>query len=181
MYPKKKVNIIMLQKKQRGAKMAKLSAGIKAILKSGAKNLKGSKRRAFLAKIVKDLLGGSARKGEREFGWSRRTIQKGIKESEKGKAEKDNYSNRGNKKTEEKIPKLEDDIREIVEPHSQADPSLKTSLVYTRITARAVRKKLIEEKEYLKEIPPTKRTISNILNRLGYKLRRVQKAKPKKK
>ena len=42
-------------------------------------------------------------------------------------------------------------------------------------------KKLIEEKNWPEELLPKERTISNILNRMGYKLRKVQKAKPKKK
>jgi hypothetical protein len=38
-----------------------------------------------------------------------------------------NYSARGNKKTEEKMPELADDIRSIVDPKSQADPKFQTS------------------------------------------------------
>ncbi|WP_133309667.1 hypothetical protein [Parashewanella spongiae] len=53
--------------------------------------------------------------------------------------------------------------------------------MYTRITAKGVRKKLIEEKGWLPEELPKERTINDILNRLGYRLRRVQKTKPQKK
>jgi ABC-type uncharacterized transport system ATPase subunit len=65
---------------------------------------------------------------------------------------------------------------------TQADPSMKSgTLTYTRITAKRMRKALIEEKGYTDEELPSEVTISNILNRLGYNLKRVQKAKPQKK
>ena len=35
---------------------------------------------------------------------------------------KNNYSARGSKKTEKKIPQIAEDIREIVEPKSQVNP-----------------------------------------------------------
>jgi len=57
---------------------------------------------------------------------------------------------------------------------------MKTDLVYTRITARKVWKQLITLGYTEKELP-TERTIRNILNRLGYTLKPVQKTKPEKK
>ena len=47
---------------------------------------------------------------------------------------------RGDKKTEEKLADIEQDIKAVVEPHGQVDPKFRTSLIYTRITAKAVRK-----------------------------------------
>ena len=44
-----------------------------------------------------------------------------------------------------------------------------------------MRKTLIKEKGWIEEDLPCERSISNILNRLGYCLRRVQKANPIKK
>ena len=49
------------------------------------------------------------------------------------------------------------------------------------MTAKAMRKALIEKKGWSSEELPCENTIGNILNRLGYRLRRVQKAKPIKK
>ena len=72
------------------------------------------------------------------------------------------------------------DIRALVDPESQADPKFKNSFAYTRITAKGVRKKLIEEKGWDSEELPKERTINDILNRLGYKLKRVQKTRPQK-
>ena len=49
------------------------------------------------------------------------------------------------------------------------------------MTAKKMRQALIDEKGYSDEELPCENTIGNILNRLGYRLRRVQKVKPQKK
>jgi len=69
----------------------------------------------------------------------------------------------------------------VVEPDSQTDPKFQGLFKYTRLTAKAVREKLIKHKNYSSEELPHESTISNMLNRLGYKMRRVLKAKPQKK
>lgn len=161
--------------------MSTLSKNFIKTCKETAKKLTGSDRRAFQAKITIEFLGGNLRKGEAIFGWGRQVVALGIKEVESGYVCYVEIHKRGDKKTEEKWPDLEQDIRELVEPHSQVDPKFRTPFVYTRITARAVRQALIDSKGYTDEQLPTERTINNILNRLGYRLRRVQKSKPIKK
>ena len=76
---------------------------------------------------------------------------------------------------------MEQDIRDIVEPHSQVDPKFQSDLAYSRITAEAVRNALINNKGYKDEELPTVRTMLNIINRLGFTLKKVQKSKPLKK
>jgi hypothetical protein len=76
---------------------------------------------------------------------------------------------------------LEADIRALAEPHTQVDPKFQSPFQYTRITAKAMRQALMDDKEWPDEDLPCEKTIGNILNRLGYRLRRVQKAKPLKK
>jgi hypothetical protein len=93
----------------------------------------------------------------------------------------DNYKARGNKKTEDKLKTLEEDIRSLVDPKSQAEPRFRTTLAYTRITTKAVRQALIDEKGYTDAQLPSENTIGSILNRLGYQLKQVQKTKPVKK
>lgn len=158
-----------------------VSKRIRSIIKSAADKLSGAKKREYIAEMAIEFCDGNARKAERIFGWGRETINKGIRELQTGIKCKDDYGARGNKKTEEKIPQLAEDIREIADPKSQADPDLKTPFAYTRITAKAVRQALIEQKGYSDDQLPCENTIGEILNRLGYRLRRVQKAKPLKK
>ena len=158
-----------------------LNEKIKAVIKDAAQKLTGPKRRAFEAKVATDLFDGNVRKVEQELGWGRETVRKGIKESEIGITCRDNYKGRGNKRTEKKLVNLEQDIRDIIEPHSQVDPKFQTALVYTRITAEAVRNALINNKGYKDEELPTARTVLNIINRLGFTLKKVRKSKPLKK
>jgi hypothetical protein len=154
---------------------------LKAVIKDAARRLTGFDRRSYQADIARRYFGGSARKAERAMGWGRKTVEKGLKETESGIRCLDNFGGRGKKRTEEKFPDLKKDIAELAEPRTQADPALKSSLCYTRITAEAMRKALIEEKGYTDKELPCTNTIGNILNRMGYNLKRVLKTKPVKK
>ena len=59
--------------------------------------------------------------------------------------------------------------------------SFQTPLAYTRITAKAVHERLVANTADHQRHVPAERTVHDILNRLGYRLRRVQKTKPQKK
>lgn len=158
-----------------------LTDNMKEIFIETAKKLKGSDRRKYQAKVVRELGKGGQRFAEREFGWYRGTIRKGSIELESNIDFVDRFSDRGRKKVEELLPNLLDDIKSIVEPASQIDPTFKTEQLYIRISANTVRKQLIKQKKYKENELPTIRTISTKLNELGYKLKKVAKSKPKKK
>ena len=149
-----------------------------ATIKDAAQKLTGAKRRAFQAQVVLDYLNGSARRAEAVFGWSRRTVILGLHELRTGITCVDNTSARGNRKTAEKWPQLAEDMRSLAEPHSQVDPKFQSPFCYTRMTAKAMRQALIGQKSWQHGQLPCENTIGNILNRLGYRLRRVQKAQP---
>ena len=72
---------------------------------------------------------------------------------------------------------MKDDIIALAEPQSQTDPKFQTLFKYTRITAKRMRIALMTEKGWQDKDLPCEKTIGNILNRSGYRLRRVQKAK----
>jgi hypothetical protein len=149
-----------------------------ATIKSAANQLSGADRRAFQARVTRDHLQGSARRAERVFGWSRKTVEKGQRELETGIVTVDNFSARGRLRTEEKIESLKADIRDLVDPKSQADPKFQSTFAYTRVTGKQIRQVLIKERGYREEELPHPRTFQRILNRLDYRLRRVQKARP---
>ena len=152
-----------------------LTEQIKLTLKDAAKKLTGSKKRAFIAQVTIDYWNSSPRRAETELGWSRKAIALGIKELETGIVCVDNYQGRGRKKTEELLPNLELDIRDLIDDYSQADPKFKSSFKYTKISARRVREALILEKGYKKEELPCRQTIGEILNRMGYSLKKRKK------
>jgi transposase len=112
------------------------------------------------------------------FGWGRAAVETGLNELRTGIRCCDNFSSRGRRKSEEQAPELASAIHALVEPASQADPKFQTPLAYTRITAKAVREQLLAQGN---GPVPAERTLHDILNRLGYSLRRVRKTRPQKK
>jgi Rhodopirellula transposase DDE domain len=147
---------------------------------SASRLLTGYERRLFVAEVATELCGGSARQAERRFGWGRATVEKGLRESCSGVRCLENFAARGRPRSEEKKPQLAEDIQTIVEPHTQADPELKSSRRYTNLSAGEVREALIA-KGYCQEELPSERTMRDILNRMNYRLKRIQKGKPLKK
>jgi hypothetical protein len=143
--------------------------------------LKGSERRKFMAKIVRLLGPGGQRRAERELGWNRGAIVKGEKELSSSFDCVDNFSGRGRKPTEHRLSNLSADIKSIVEPLSQADPTFRTDQSYCPLTAGEVRRRLIDEMGYDDRLLPTERTIRTKLNQLGFKPQKTAKTKPKKK
>src|SRR4029453_16736988 len=144
------------------------------------KSLKGSARRLFMARTVKELGAGGQRRAERELGWGRMTIRKGTHELESGITCLDAFSARGRKPVEAHLPNLWRDIRAIVDGQSQADPQFRTTRLYTRLSAAEVRRQLIAHKGYTDIALPTVETIGTKLNALGYYPKKVAKSQPPK-
>ena len=144
-----------------------------------ARSLPASKRSAFQASVALEFCDGSPRLAESTFGWSRRAVQLGIANLETSTVYRRTPS-AGRPRTEDKIPGFERAIRLLVEPRSQVDPKFQSPFLYTRVTARAVLEAL-RQQEFSADDLPSERTMRRILNRLGYRLRRVQKSKPVKK
>ena len=122
--------------------------------------------------------GGSPRKAEREFGFSRNSVTTGVGELKSGIRCINYFSGRGRVKTEVAFPEMEEDIHEIIKEHNQTDPTLNSTLSYSKMTAAKVRNNLIRLKPYSAGVIPSRQTVGTILNRLGYRLRKVLKCKP---
>src|SRR5512140_421884 len=151
-----------------------------ALIRSGARRLTGYQRRLFQAEVVTALCDGNARQAEYRFGWGRETVEKGLHEQHHGVRCLEDFAARGRQRSEQKDPRLAADIRAIVEPHTQADPELKSARRYTNLSAAEVRVALIEKGYSAGELP-AERTMRDILNRMNYRLKRIQKGKPLKK
>ena len=123
-----------------------LTEEVKTLLLNTAKQLKGSARRVFMARTVQALGSGGQRLAERELGWNRGTMRKGMHELERGIVCVDAFSSRGRKRSEDHLPNLLIDITAIVDGQSQADPQFRTTRLYTRLTATEVRRQLITQK-----------------------------------
>ena len=151
------------------------------LLQRAADRLAGHPRRLFPAEVAVALCGGSARRAERRFGWGREAVRTGLHELSSGIRCVENFVARGRARVEDADPRPAADIRDVVEPRTHADPELKTDRRYTDLAAREVLDRLRTQKGYAPAALPAERAMRDILNRMGYRLARVRKARPPKK
>jgi hypothetical protein len=150
-------------------------------LRLAASKMNGVERRSFQAQMTLKYCQGSARQAETVFGWGRQNIEVGLAEKRTGitcVGLQSTFS--GAKLWEEKQPEAALSLLHLAESHAQQDPTFKTSLAYTRLTAASALKEL-KELGFSPEQLPGASTMAQVLNRMGYRLRLVVKAKPQKK
>ena len=143
--------------------------------------LTGAKRRAFQAAMAVNYCGGNARHAERVFGWGRETVQLGLHEQRTGivcVGAQAAFS--GHRLWEDQHPQIADALWRLAEAHSQQDPTFRTPLAYTRLTAAEALAQL-RAQGFADAGLPAPSTMAAVLNRNGYRLRKVIKAKPQKK
>jgi hypothetical protein len=149
-------------------------------LRLASSKLSGVKRRSFQAEISLKYCGGSPRLTETIFHWSRETVELGLAEKRTGmicKGAQSGFS--GTKRWEERYPEVATALRQLAESHAQQDPTFTTTIAYTRLTSAAALENLSRQ-GFAPEQLPSPSTMAEVLNRLGYRLRKVVKAKPKK-
>lgn len=157
-----------------------LTREVKDYLRHSAAALRGFDRRLLMARTVRLLGRGGQSLAERELGWSRVTVRKGMHELQSGIRCIDAFSCRGRKRAEEHLPGLLDDIRSLIDGQSQTDPSFQTCRLYTRLSAAEVRRQLLLQKGYAEDGLPSVETIRRKIHAAGYSLRKVAKCRPKK-
>jgi hypothetical protein len=86
----------------------------------------------------------------------------------------------GRKRWEKHHPEAAEARRQLAEAHAQQAPTLRTTLAYTRLTAKAALGAL-RAHGVSEDHLPSPSTMAEVLNRLGYRFRKVLKAKPQKK
>lgn len=149
-------------------------------LRLAASKLRGAERRSFQAEMTLKYCEGSARNAERVFGWGRVNVEVGLAEKRTGIVCVGAQSaHSGAKRWEEKYPEAAVALQQVAEAHAQQDPTFKTTIAYTRLTAQAAIAELAAQGFAGEEIPAAS-TMAVILNRLGYRLKPVVKAIPKK-
>jgi hypothetical protein len=148
-------------------------------LRLASTKMTGAKRRSFQAEISIKYCGSNARKTEEMFGWGRENIKLGIAEKRTGiTCSSIQPLTGGAKLWEEKHPEIAAELIKLAESHAQQDPTFQSTTAYTRLTAAEAIKQL-KERGYTAVPAPS--TMALILNRMGYRLRKVVKAKPQKK
>lgn len=86
----------------------------------------------------------------------------------------------GRKKKIEEYPTLKSDIEKIMEENAYTDPHFTTEKQFSKLTINEVMKRLMATNQY-KEKFISKSTLANLLNELGYSLKKVKRNKPLKK
>src|SRR5499426_4278807 len=150
-------------------------------LRLAASQMTGAKRRAFEAEMTLKYCDGNPLMAEAVFGWGRQTVALGLAERRTGimcLGAQAAFS--GRKRWEERHPQVAEALRQLADAHAQQDPTFRTSLTYTRLTAQAAGKAL-REQGYREALLPSPSTMAEVLNRMGFRLRKVVKAKPQKK
>lgn len=152
-----------------------------ADLRLAAAKMTGPKRRAFEAEMTLKYCEGDPLRAETIFGWSRRTVAIGLAERRTGIVCLGAQSAcSGRKRWEETHPEVAAALRQLAASHAQQDPTFRTTLAYTRLTAQAAIEAL-RTQGYGADQVPAPSTMAEVLNRLGFRLRKVVKAKPQKK
>jgi len=152
-----------------------------ADLRLASSKLTGPERRSFEAAMTLKYCEGNPLMAEAVFGWGRETVALGLAERRSGiicLGAQSAFS--GRKRWEEQYPQAAQALRQLAEAHAQQDPTFRTILTYTRLTAQSALQAL-REQGYTEEELPSPSTMAEVLNRMGYRLRRVVKAKPQKK
>lgn len=152
-----------------------------ADLRLAASKLTGPARRSFEAEMTLKYCEGSALKAEAIFGWGRQTVSLGLAEKRSGiicVGAQSAFS--GRKRWEDQYPQAAQALRQLADTHGQQDPTFRTSLTYTRLTAQGALQAL-RAQGYSDDELPSASTMAEVLNRMGYRLRKVLKAKPQKK
>ncbi len=157
-----------------------LNDSFKEDLKLGASKMLGAERRSFQAAMAVKYCAGSARQAEVVFGWNRHAVELGLNEMRTGIICLGVQTLCGNKLWEDKHPDVARALWDMAESHSQQDPTFRTTHSYTRLTAAGALKHLTGL-GFAEESLPSPSTMANALNRNGYRLRPVLKAKPQKK
>lgn len=158
-----------------------MTAELCELIRRTAKSLPlGAQRRRYMADTV-DTLRLGQRQAQQLFGWGRDTLRKALHERRSGFTCADAFGCRGRKPAEFHLPRLLQDVKDIVADHVQTDPTFATTTLYCRLSAAFVRGQLISQKGYSDEQLPTVKTITDKLNALGFRLRPVAKCRPQKK
>src|SRR5215831_6606896 len=107
-------------------------------LRLAASKMTGAARRACQAEMTLQFCRGSARLAETILGWSREAVAVGLAEHRPGLrclGAQSAFS--GRKRWEEHEPEAAEALRHLAEAHAQPDPTVRTTLASTRLTAKA--------------------------------------------
>ena len=143
-------------------------------------NIKNEKnkisKKKMIGSLVLDIGGRCISAIAKVLECSRKYVKKCYNFVKEGYTEQTKLEFRGRKRLNEIYPYLEKDITKIIENSLSTDPKFKTEKQYVNMTVKEIKKQLIETGKY-EENSFCNSSLNNILNEMGYGLKKVKKDK----
>ena len=152
-----------------------------ADLRLAASKMTGPARRAFEAEMTVQYCEGTPLMAEAVFAWGRQTVALGLAERRSGiicLGAQSAFS--GRTRWEEQHPQAAQALGHLADAHAQQAPTFRPCLTSTRLTAQSALQALSEQGDNEEQLPAPS-TMAEVRKRMGYRLRKVVKAKPQKK
>lgn len=141
----------------------------------------GYERRSYMAEMTLKYCDGKSRRAETVFGRNRNAVETGPGEKRTGIVRIGAQSDASGRTVwEKREPEAAEMLRRPADEHSQQDPSFRSAIAYTRLTAGAAVTALKKEGFSDKQVPSCS-NMAKIPDRMGYRLRNMLKSKPLKK
>jgi hypothetical protein len=151
-----------------------------AALRLAASQMSGPKRRALAAEMAVKYGGGPPLLADPLCGWGRQSVALGLAERRTGLIGLGAQSTlSGRKRWEDQAPQAAAALRQLADAHAHQDPTLRTRVPSTRLTAHAALTALREQGESA-EPWPSPSPMAEGLHRRGVRWRTVGQAKPQK-
>jgi hypothetical protein len=160
---------------------AALTAGPVEAPRLAVSKRQGAERRAFQAELTLKYCQGQARPAETLFGWGRHPVAVGLAEKCTGiicLGAQSAFA--GSQRWAERHPAVTAVLRHVAASPAQQAPSVRTALAYTRLPAKDALQQL-RERGVAEDQLPSPSAMAQSWKRMGYRLRKVVKAKPQKK
>jgi hypothetical protein len=149
-------------------------------LRLAASPMTGAKRRALEAERTRQYGDGHPLMAEAVLGWGRQTVALGLAERRTGsRGLGAPAAGSGRKRWDEHHPQAAQALHHLADAQAPQDPTLRTRVTSTRLTAQAAGKAWREAGES-EEQWPSPRTMAAVRKRLGFRWRRVVQATPQK-
>lgn len=134
----------------------------------------------MIGSLAMDIGEGCISSLAKVFCLSRQTIRKAIKLSIGQISYKPILETRGRKKLTEKFPEIKQDIKNIISTYLSIKPELKDETLYVKLSIKEIKSKLIKTGKY-DDSSFSNSYLNNLVNEMGYNLKKVKKTKPLKK